>query len=113
MEVKRQLDVLDRHLSDNRYLAGETYTIADMAAWALVRPAGARRGLWRCRPFPEVQVSLLRACAALDGRDAARPPRSSAAGMVNRTSGTPESQLRERHDAADFETKTADKLAKG
>jgi len=76
METKRLLDVLDKRLAQSEYLAGDVYTIADMAAWP-----------WYARP------------AVRRGR------------MVNRTSGEPSSQLHERHDAGDFETKTQDKLA--
>ncbi|SIR28147.1 GST-like protein [Rhizobium sp. RU20A] len=110
MEVKRQLDVLDRHLADNRYLAGEAYTIADMAVWPWYGLLAMGEAYGDAGRFLEVQsyANVQRWTAEIGARPAVKRGR-----MVNRTSGTPESQLRERHDAADFETKTADKLAKG
>lgn len=110
MEVKRQLDVLDRHLSDHRYLAGETYTIADMAVWPWYGLLALGEAYGDAGRFLEVQsyAHVQRWTAEIGARPAVKRGR-----MVNRTSGAPESQLRERHDAADFETKTADKLAKG
>jgi GST-like protein len=107
MEVKRQLDVLDRHLADARYMAGDHYTIADMAIWpwygALVKGQ-----LYGAGEFLQVQEyrHVLRWTDEIAQRPAARRGR-----MVNRTFGDPASQLHERHDATDFETKTQDKLA--
>ncbi|MCM5569483.1 glutathione-dependent disulfide-bond oxidoreductase [Burkholderiaceae bacterium FT117] len=106
MEVKRQLDVLDRRLAENRYLAGDDYTIADMAVWpwygALVKGQ-----LYEAGEFLQVQEygHVIRWADLIAERPAARRGR-----MVNRTWGQPSSQLHERHDASDFETKTQDKL---
>ncbi len=107
MEVKRQLDVLDRRLAESEYLAGDAYTIADIAVWpwygALVKGQ-----LYEAGEFLQVQEykNVLRWTDQIAKRPAARRGR-----MVNRTSGQPSSQLHERHDAGDFDTKTQDKLA--
>ncbi len=107
MEVKRQLDVLDRHLAQSPYLAGDQYTIADMAVWpwygALVKGQ-----LYEAGEFLQVQAytHVLRWAEQIAQRPAVRRGR-----MVNRTFGEPSSQLHERHDAGDFDTKTQDKLA--
>jgi len=109
MEVKRQLDVLDRRLADNAYLAGDEYTIADMAVWPWY--GGLVKGwLYEGAEFLSVQdyKHVLRWAEAIGERPAVRRGR-----MVNRVFGDPSSQLHERHDAADFETKTQDKLAPG
>jgi GST-like protein len=107
MEVKRQLDVLDRRLAETPYIAGEAYTIADMAIFSWY---GALAKGWQygAAEFLSVQdyTHVQRWADRLLDRPAVRRGR-----MVNRTSGEPASQLRERHDAADFETKTQDKLA--
>ncbi|MEG3147777.1 glutathione-dependent disulfide-bond oxidoreductase [Sphingomonas sp. RT2P30] len=106
MEVKRQLDVLDRRLADNAYLAGDTYTIADIAVWpwygALVKGLAYDAG-----EFLQVQEykNVLRWAEAIAARPAVQRGR-----MVNRVMGEPSSQLRERHDAGDFATKTQDKV---
>jgi GST-like protein len=106
MEVKRQLDVLDRRLAETPYLAGDDYTIADMAVWpwygALVK--GQVYGAGEFLSVHEYE-NVLRWTDAIAERPAARRGR-----MVNRTFGSPASQLRERHDASDFETRTQDKL---
>ena len=107
MEVKRQLDVLDRRLADNEYLGGADYTIADMAVWpwygALVK------GLIYddSATFIEAHTykNVIRWTDQLAQRPAVKRGR-----MVNRVMGDPKSQLHERHDASDFETKTQDKL---
>jgi GSH-dependent disulfide-bond oxidoreductase len=107
MEVKRQLDVLDRRLAQSPYLAGADYTVADMAVWpwygALVKGQ-----LYEAGEFLQVQdyTQVLRWTDRIAERPAARRGR-----MVNRTWGQPSSQLHERHDATDFETRTQDKLA--
>jgi len=107
MEVKRQLDVLDRRLAESRYLAGEDYTIADMAVWpwygALVKGQ-----IYGAGEFLQVQAytHVVRWAEEIAQRPAVRRGR-----MVNRTFGEPSSQLHERHDAHDFDTKTQDKLA--
>jgi len=107
MEVKRQLDVLDRRLAETRYLAGDEYTIADMAVWPWY--GGMAKGLlYEGGEFLSVHEykNVIRWTDELAERPAVKRGR-----MVNRVNGEPSSQLRERHDASDFETKTADKLA--
>ncbi len=109
MEVKRQLDVLDRRLAESEYLAGTDYTIADMAVWPWY--GGLAKGwLYESAEFLQVQSyqSVQRWADAIGKRPAVERGR-----MVNRVTGEPSSQLRERHDAADFQTKTQDKLAAG
>ena len=106
MEVKRQLDVLDRQLAENPFIAGDEYTIADMAIFpwygnlALGRQYNAGR-------FLDVASykNVVAWAEKLDARPAVKRGR-----MVNRTSGEPHEQLRERHDASDFDTKTQDKI---
>ena len=107
MEVKRQLDVLDRHLAQARYMAGDEYSIADMAIWPWYGTL-AKGQLYGAGEFLQVQEyrHVLRWTDEIAQRPAARRGR-----MVNRTWGEPDSQLHERHDASDFETKTQDKLA--
>ena len=106
MEVKRELDVLDRRLADNPYIAGEDYTIADMAIFpwygALVK--GWQYG---AADFLSVQdyKNVQRWADDIWSRPAVKRGR-----MVNRITGEPSEQLRERHDRGDFETKTQDKL---
>ena len=106
MEVKRQLDVLDRRLADNRYMCGEDYTIADMAIWPWYG-ALVRNKVYEAAEFLDVQTygNVIRWTEEIGARDAVKRGR-----MVNRTSGPPEEQLHERHDAGDFETRTQDKL---
>jgi GSH-dependent disulfide-bond oxidoreductase len=107
MEVKRQLDVLDRRLAESTYLAGDDYTIADIAVWPWY--GGLAKGvLYEAGEFLQVQdyKNLQRWADTIAQRPAVRRGR-----MVNRTWGDPASQLHERHDASDFETKTQDKLA--
>ncbi|MBB2752971.1 UNVERIFIED_ORG: GST-like protein [Rhizobium aethiopicum] len=107
MEVKRQLDVLDRRLAESEYLAGSQYTIADIAVWpwygGLVKgwTYGAAEFL-RVEDYKNVQ----RWADAVFSRPAVQRGR-----MVNRLSGDLSSQLHERHDASDFDTRTQDKLA--
>ena len=107
MEVKRQLDVLDRRLADHAYLAGDTYTIADIAVFPWY--GGLVKGwAYGAAEFLSVQeyTHVQRWADELLKRPAVQRGR-----MVNRTSGEPSSQLRERHDASDFETKPADKVS--
>jgi len=107
MEVKRQLDVLDRRLAESRYLAGDDYTIADIAAWPWYGTL-VKGQLYGAGEFLQVQgyANVLRWTDEIARRPAAQRGR-----MVNRTWGQPSSQLHERHEASDFETRTADKLA--
>jgi GST-like protein len=106
MEVKRQLDVLDRRLAESPYLAGDDYTIADMAVWPWY--GGMANGaLYGGGEFLQVQdyKNLQRWTKTIGERPAVKRGR-----MVNAAWGEPSAQLRERHDASDFETKTQDKL---
>jgi GSH-dependent disulfide-bond oxidoreductase len=107
MEVKRQLDVLDRRLAETRYIAGDSYTIADMAIWPWYG-ALAKGQLYGAGEFLQVQAyaHVLRWTNEIAERPAARRGR-----MVNRTWGEPASQLHERHDASDFAMKTQDRVA--
>jgi len=107
MEVKRQLDVLDRRLGASEYLAGDTYSIADIAVWPWY--GGLVKGLlYGAGEFLQVQdyKNVQRWTDAIAERPAVRRGR-----MVNRGWGEPSGQLHERHEASDFDTKTADKLA--
>ncbi len=106
METKRQLDVLDRRLADNEYLAGDQYTIADIAVFPWY--GGLAQGLlYGAGEFLSVQdyKNVQRWTAAIASRPAVKRGR-----MVNRVSGDPAKQLHERHDASDFETRTQDKI---
>src|SRR5471032_1967387 len=107
MEVKRQLDVLDRRLGEAEYLVGDEYTIADMATWPWYG-ALAKGRLYEAAEFLSVQDyrHVQRWADAIDARPAVQRGR-----MVNRVSGELSGQLRERHDASDFDTRTQDKLA--
>lgn len=106
MEVKRQIDVLDRRLADNRYLAGWDYTIADIINWPWYGALALGR-LYEAGEFLQVQSyeHVQRWAREIDERPAVRRGR-----MVNRFWGEPEEQLPERHDASDFEYRTKDKL---
>ena len=108
METKRQLDVLDRHLADNAYMAGDSYSIADIAIWPWYG-ALAKGVLYGAAEFLAVKdyKHVNRWTNAIAERPAVKRGR-----MVNRIVGEPESQLRERHDAGDFDTRTQDKLVK-
>jgi GST-like protein len=107
MEVKRQMDVLDRRLGEAKFLAGDDYTIADMATWGWYG-ALAKGVLYDAGEFLSVQeyANVQRWADAIAERPAVQRGR-----MVNRTWGEPSTQLHERHDASDFELKTQDKLA--
>ncbi|MCP5282837.1 MAG: glutathione-dependent disulfide-bond oxidoreductase [Rhodoferax sp.] len=107
MEVKRQLDVLDQRLAKSEYLGGKDYTIADMAVWPWYG-ALSKGLLYSAGEF--LQVQEYKNVQRWTDQIAARTPVKRGR-MVNRTFGEPSSQLHERHDAADFDTKTADKLA--
>jgi GST-like protein len=105
MEVKRQLDVLDRHLAENEYLAGAEYTIADMAVWPWY--GGVAKGLiYGAGEFLQVQEykHVQRWTDAIALRPAVQRGR-----MVNRAWGEASEQLPERHEASDFDKVTADK----
>ncbi|MCW8841952.1 MAG: glutathione-dependent disulfide-bond oxidoreductase [Rhodobacteraceae bacterium] len=107
MEVKRQLDVLDKRLAETRYLAGDDYTIADIANWAWYGQLALGR-LYEAGEFLSVHEyeNVIRWAKEIDARPAVQRGR-----MVNRTFGDPKYQLHERHDAGDFDTKTQDKIA--
>jgi GST-like protein len=106
MEVKRQLDVLDRRLAESEYIAGNTYTIADMAIFPWYGWL-AKGWLYGGGEFLSAQdyKNVQRWTDTLLAR-----PTVKRGSMVNRTYGDPSSQLHERHDASDFDTKTQDKL---
>jgi GST-like protein len=106
MEVKRQLDVLDRQLAENPFVAGDQYTIADMAIFPWYGNLALGRQ-YNAGEFLDVASykNIVAWAEKLDARPAVKRGR-----MVNRTSGEPHEQLRERHDASDFDTKTQDKI---
>jgi len=106
MEVKRELDVLDKRLADNEFMAGDEYTIADMAIWPWYG-ALASGVVYDAGEFLQVHEyeNVQRWTKQIADRPAVKRGR-----MVNRTFGKPETQLRERHDASDFDTRTQDKL---
>lgn len=107
MEVKRQMDVLDRRLAEVPYVAGEHYTIADMAIWPWYGQL-AKGLLYESGEFLQVHTytNVVRWAERLYERAAVRRGR-----MVNRVQGDPASQLHERHDASDFDLRTQDKLS--
>ena len=107
MEVKRQLDVLDRHLADNAYMAGQDYTIADIAIWPWYG-ALAKGLIYGAGEFLQVEdyKHVQRWTDLIAQRPAVKRGR-----MVNRVMGDPASQLHERHEAGDFDTRTQDKVA--
>ena len=107
MEVKRQMDVLDRRLAEVPYVAGNDYTIADMAIWPWYGQL-AKGLLYEAGEFLQVHTytNVVRWAEQLYARPAVRRGR-----MVNRVAGDPASQLHERHDASDFDLRTQDKLA--
>lgn len=106
MEIKRQLDVLDRQLATNPFVAGDEYTIADMAIFPWYGNLVLGRQ-YNAGEFLDVASykNVVVWAEKLDARPAVQRGR-----MVNRTSGEPHEQLRERHDASDFDTKTQDKI---
>ena len=106
MEVKRQLDVLDRQLATRKYVSGAEYTIADMAIYPWYG-AVALGELYNAAEFLQVHEykNVVRWANEISARPAVRRGR-----MVNRISGKPETQLHERHDAGDFDTRTQDKI---
>ncbi|MFX4087175.1 glutathione-dependent disulfide-bond oxidoreductase [Sphingobium yanoikuyae] len=106
MEVKRQLDVLDRHLAENDYLAGDEYSIADIAVWPWYAGVLLNR-VYGAAEFLDAgsYTHVLRWANQIDARPAVKRGR-----IVNKTNGPLEDQLHERHDAGDFATKTQDRL---
>ena len=106
MEVKRQMDVLDKRLAEHEYIAGSDYTVADMAIWPWYG-ALAKGQLYEAGEFLQVQeyTHVLRWADQVAKRPAVQRGRK-----VNRVFGDPASQLHERHDASDFDTRTQDKL---
>jgi len=106
METKRQLDVLDRTLAERTYMTGDAYTVADIAIWAWYGQLVLGR-LYSAAEFLDVESygHVLRWAKVIDARPAVQRGR-----MVNRSFGEPETQLHERHDARDFETRTQDKI---
>jgi GSH-dependent disulfide-bond oxidoreductase len=107
MEVKRQLDVLDRHLANNKYMCGDEYTIADIAIWPWYGGV-VLNIVYEAAEFLDTvsYKHLYRWSQEIANRKAVKRGR-----MVNCAWGPPEEQLHERHDASDFEMKTQDKLA--
>ena len=107
MEAKRQMDVLNQRLAAHEYLAGNEYTVADMAAWPWYG-ALAKGQLYEAGEFLQVHTytHVVRWAEQIAQRPAVQRGRK-----VNRTFGDPASQLHERHDASDFDTRTQDKLA--
>ena len=106
MEVKRQLDVLDRQLAENPFIAGDEYTIADIAIFPWYGNLALGRQ-YNAGEFLDVASykNVVAWAEKLDARPAVKRGR-----MVNRTSGEPHEQLRERNDASDFDSKTQDKI---
>lgn len=106
MEVKRQLDVLDRHLAQNQFMCADDYTIADIAIWPWYGALVANV-VYEAAEFLEAHTykNVNRWAKEIAGRGPVKRGR-----MVNRATGPLEKQLRERHDAGDFETKTQDKV---
>ena len=107
MEVKRQLDVLDRHLADHRFMAGEEYSIADIAIWPWYGRLITGGAYGDAATF--LDGASYKNVARWEAEIGARPAVQRGV-MVNRTSGDPAGQLWERHDAGDFETQTQDKI---
>jgi len=108
METKRQLDVLDRHLAENEYFAGDEYSIADMAIWPWYGVLVQGKIYGDSATFLDTASykNVIRWTDQIAKREAVIRGR-----MVNRAMGDdPSEQLHERHDASDFETKTQDKI---
>jgi len=106
METKRQLDVLDRNLADRKFLAGDDYTIADMATFPWYGSL-VLNGVYEAAEFLDAAsyTNVMRWAKDIDARPAVQRGR-----MVNKSFGDLETQLHERHDAGDFDTNTQDKL---
>lgn len=110
MEVKRQYDVLDRELARRPFIAGDAYSIADIAIWPWYGNIALGRGYGDAATFLGLHeyTHVMDWARRIDARPAVRRGR-----MVNRTSGEPHEQLRERHAASDFDTRTQDKIGAG
>ena len=108
METKRQLDVLDRRLAESEYLGGPEYSISDIAVWPWY--GGLVKGLLYGESARFLQVEEYKNVLRWDETVAARPAVQRGR-KVTRVNGEPSSQLHERHDASDFDTKTQDKVA--
>ena len=108
MEVKRQLDVLDRRLAETEFVAGDDYSIADIAIWPWYGGIALGRSYERANEFlaTEDYKNVMRWARQIDDRPAVKRGR-----IVNKLTGKPAEQLHERHDASDFELRTEDKLA--
>lgn len=106
METKRQLDVLDKHLADKKYMCGDEYTIADIAIWPWYG-AVVLNTVYQAAEFLEAHTytNVVRWAEAIQQRPAVKRGR-----MVNRSFGPLEEQLHERHHSSDFDTSTQDKL---
>ena len=107
METKRQLDVLDKHLADNAYMAGDEYSIADIAIWPWYG-AVVRNTVYEAAEFLEASTykNVVEWADRISQREAVKRGI-----IVNKTWGEPEAQLPERHNASDFETSTTDKVS--
>ena len=107
MEAKRQLDVLDRHLANHEYMAGDEYSIADIAIWPWYGGVALGRTYEGADVFLDAPTykNLTRWARQIDARPAVRRGR-----IVNKANGPLEEQLHERHEASDFDTRTQDKL---
>jgi len=108
METKRQMDVLDKRLAENRYMTGDEYTIADIAIWPWYGVLTTGK-LYDAAEFLDVKSykNVIRWHDEIAAREPVQRGRK-----VNRVFGPEEDQLHERHDASDFDTKTQDKIAK-
>ncbi|MES2156585.1 MAG: glutathione-dependent disulfide-bond oxidoreductase [Pseudomonadota bacterium] len=107
MEVKRQLDVLDRHLAENAYMAGDEYSIADIAIWPWYGGVVLNRAYGAAEFLDAASYkNVVRWAQQIDARPAVQRGR-----IVNKVNGPLEEQLHERHDAGDFDTNTQDKVA--
>jgi GST-like protein len=106
MEAKRQLDVLNRHLANHTYMCGDEFTIADIAIWPWYGSVALNK-VYEAAEFLNTSsyTHLMRWAKQIAERPAVKR-----GAMVNRAWGAPEGQLRERHDASDFENKTQDKI---
>ncbi len=106
MEVKRQLDLLDKHLANNHYMCGDEYSIADIAIWPWYSVVLSNEA-YEAAEFLDTKsyVHLQRWSKEISQRQAVIRGRK-----VNRPFGPPEDQLHERHDSSDFDTSTQDKL---